>query len=219
MTLHVPHCTHEKGKAVPDIVARLSQDFDDKCPLLKWSSDWEDTLVPVEWVITYWSWVLNPVETCYSATEREALAAKESLVHFQLFIEGEWILLVMDHAALTWAETYENANGRLAAWGTLFTTYPELVIVHWLGWVHSNVDPLLRLPRILLYALPARSNLPRPSMSTEHEELQQAWQVFLQKCKLLVPVKAILTCVYITASISPLTVYIYHHLPSRGSVL
>jgi RNase H-like domain found in reverse transcriptase len=141
--LHVRlRCVYEKGEVVPDVVARLSREFDDKRPLPAWSSNWEDTMVPVERVIAYWSRVLNPAETRYSATEREALAAKESLVRFQPFIEGERILLVTDHAALTWAKTYENANRRLAAWGTVFAAYPELVIVHRPGRIHSNVDPL-----------------------------------------------------------------------------
>jgi hypothetical protein len=43
------------------------------------------------------------VEQNYSATEREALGAKEALVKFQPFIEGEDIIRVTDHAALQWA--------------------------------------------------------------------------------------------------------------------
>ena len=50
------------------------------------------------------------LERNYSATEREALAAKEALVKFQPFIEGESITLITDHAALVWARVYENAN-------------------------------------------------------------------------------------------------------------
>jgi hypothetical protein len=144
-----------------------------------WATNWEETLVPVERVIAYWSRVLAPAETRYSATEREALAAKESLVHFQPFIEGERTLLVTDHAALMWAKTYENANRRLAAWGLVFTAFPQLVIVHRPGRAHSNVDPLLRLPRILEFVSPARDDLPNSSLSMEYEELQQAWNTFI----------------------------------------
>ena len=46
----------------------------------------------------------------YSVTEREALAVKEGLVHFLPFIEGEDTTLIMDHVALQWARTFENAN-------------------------------------------------------------------------------------------------------------
>jgi hypothetical protein len=80
--------------------------------------------------VAYWSRVLASAETRYSVTEQEALAAKESLIHFQPFIEGERILLVTDHSALTWAKTYENANRRLAAWGLVFAAFPEMIIIH-----------------------------------------------------------------------------------------
>jgi hypothetical protein len=91
-------------------VVRLSKEINDRHLTPEWSKNWEDTKVPVERVVAYWSGVLAPAETQYSATEQEALAAKESLVRFQPFIEGERILLVTDHSALTWAKTYENAN-------------------------------------------------------------------------------------------------------------
>ena len=102
----------------------------------------------MERVIAYWSRTFKAAETRYSTTEREALAAKEGLVKFQPFIEGEKILLVTDHSALQWARTYENSNRRLAAWGAVFSAYmPNLEIIHRAGRVHSNVDPLSRLPR------------------------------------------------------------------------
>ena len=137
-----------KGEPVPELVARLSKEHDDRRPSPAWLLDWEDTLIPIERVVAYWSRVLAPAKTRYSMTEQEALAAKESLVCFQPFIEGERVLLVTDHAALTWAKTYENANKRLAAWGLVFAAYPQLIIVHRPGRTHSNVDPLSRLPRI-----------------------------------------------------------------------
>jgi hypothetical protein len=80
--------------------------------------------VHVEQVIAYWSRSLKPAEWNYSATEQEALGAKEALVKFQLFIEGESIILVMDHAALQLARVYKNANRRLAAWGVVYAAYP-----------------------------------------------------------------------------------------------
>lgn len=49
---------------------------------------------------------------------------------------------------LQWARTYEHANRRLAAWGVVYSVYaPGLEIVHRAGRIHSNVDPLSRLPR------------------------------------------------------------------------
>ena len=114
----------------------------------KWGDTFDSTIVHVERVIAYWSRTFKSAETRYSTTEREALAAKEGLVKFQPFIEGEKILLVTDHSALQWARTYENSNRRLAAWGAVFSAYaPNLEIIHRAGRVHSNVDPLSRLPR------------------------------------------------------------------------
>ena len=126
---------HESGLKPPCLVMALG--------VLK-----KDSVVHVERVIAYWSRLFKSAETRYSTTEREALAAKEGLVKFQPFIEGEDVLLVTDHSALQWARTYEYANRRLAAWGAVFSAYaPRLEIVHRAGRVHSNVDPLSQLPR------------------------------------------------------------------------
>jgi hypothetical protein len=84
-------------------------------------------------------------ETRYSATEREALVAKEALVRFTPFIEGEKLLLVTNHAALQWARTFENYNCRLVAWGLVFAAFSEMTIVHRPGLAHSNMDPLSHL--------------------------------------------------------------------------
>lgn len=113
-----------------------------------WGATLDDTTVHVERVIAYWSRTLKQVERNYSATEREALGAKEALVKFQPFIEGKTVILITDHAALRWARVYKNTNRRLAAWGAVYAAYPGLKIIHRPGRIHSNVDPLSRLPRI-----------------------------------------------------------------------
>ncbi|TFY58379.1 hypothetical protein EVJ58_g6460 [Rhodofomes roseus] len=139
---------YEAGQAVPTLVTAVSSKFKDIPETPGWNANFEDTLVPVERVIAYWSRSCKPAERNYSATEREALAAKEGLVHFLPFVEGEQTTLVTDHAALQWARTFENANRRLAAWGAVFSAFaPNLDIVHRAGRVHSNVDPLSRIPR------------------------------------------------------------------------
>ncbi|GJF00558.1 polyprotein [Phanerochaete sordida] len=139
---------YEGGQAVPRLVSRLSPKVNDTPEPGPWAASFENTVVHVERVVAYWSRTFKPAETRYSATEREALAAKEGLVRFLPFVEGEQIVLVTDHAALQWARTYENANRRLAAWGAVFSAFaPGLDIVHRPGRVHSNVDPLSRMPR------------------------------------------------------------------------
>ena len=140
---------YREEKEVPRLVTTLSQAPEDSLFTDKWAQSLEETKVHVERVIGYWSRTFKPAEKNYSVTEREALAAKEGLVKFQPFIEGEKVSLVTDHSALQWARTYENANRRLAAWGAVFSAYkPGLTICYRPGRVHSNVDPLSRLSRL-----------------------------------------------------------------------
>lgn len=138
----------ELGKDVPDLLVKLPTETKEEKASLPWANSLDDTMVRAERVIGYWSRTFKPAERNYSTTEREALAAKEGLVRFQPFIEGEAVTLVTDHSALQWASTYENANRRLASWGAIFSAFkPGLQICHRPGRVHSNVDPLSRLPR------------------------------------------------------------------------
>lgn len=138
----------QKGEPPPKFTTCLSTKTRDDKIDQAWASNFDDTIVAVERVIGYWSRTFKSAETRYSTTEREALAAKEGLIRFQPFIEGETVLLITDHSALQWARTYENANRRLAAWGAVFSVYaPGLEIIHRAGRTHSNVDPLSRIPR------------------------------------------------------------------------
>jgi len=114
----------ESGSPIPRLVAELTKDSSGHTEDDQWGTSFEETTVRVERVICYWSRTLKSAERNYSATEREALGAKEALVRFQPFIEGETVTLVTDHAALQWARVYENANKRLAAWGAVFAAYP-----------------------------------------------------------------------------------------------
>ena len=125
-------------------------------------------------VIAYWSRTFKAAEQNYSATEREALGAKEALVKFQPFIEGETLILITDHAALQWACIYENANRRLAAWGAVFAAYPGLKIVHRVRRVHSNIDPLSRLPRISPHNSPIIDEIATIAPDKDKQERAQA---------------------------------------------
>ena len=110
-----------------------------------WAENFEETEVQIERVIAYWSRILKPAERNYSPTEREALALKEGLIKFQVYLEGEEFEAITDHAALTWSRTFQNVNRRLLSWGTMFAAYPGMKIIHRAGRVHSNVDPISRL--------------------------------------------------------------------------
>ena len=98
-------------------------------------------------MIAYWSRIRKPAEQNYSATEQEALALKEGLIKFQPIIEGENVIAITDHAALTWTHTFQNINRCLLTWGLIFSAFPNLRIIHRAGRVHSNVDPISRLQR------------------------------------------------------------------------
>ena len=100
---------YDKGEPMPQLVNQLTDKVELE-PLGVWGDSLEQSKVLVERVVVYWSRVCKRPETRYSATEREALAAKEALVKFMPFIEGEELLLVTDHSALQWARTLENYN-------------------------------------------------------------------------------------------------------------
>ena len=140
---------YDAGRPPPKLVNQVPSKFDPpKTPSPAWGPTLNDSEIEVERVIAYWSRTLKDAERRYSTTEREALAAKEGLIKFQPFIEGEKVTLVTDHTALQWAKMYENSNRRLASWSTVFSAFaPHLEIVHRPGRVHSNVDPLSRLKR------------------------------------------------------------------------
>ena len=123
---------------------------------------------------------MKPVERNYSITEHEALGVKEALIKFQPFIEGERNIIIMDHAVLVWAQMHENANRRLVAWGTVFGAFPGLDIVHRAGKVHSNVDPLSRLPRIPLHQSPAVDGTHLIS-DTITEQPIKAWESIIKE--------------------------------------
>ena len=144
---------------VPNLFRSFTSEVKEVVSKDEWGATLDETIVHVERVIAYWSRSLKSAERNYSTTEREALGAKEALVKFQPFIEGETVTLITDHATLQWARVYENANRRLAAWGAVFAAYPGLRIVHRPGRVHSNVDPLSRLPRVPQHSSPVRDDL------------------------------------------------------------
>jgi RNase H-like domain found in reverse transcriptase len=151
--------THAKGELVPKIACQASKNTNDVPNPNQWAENM-DMMVHMEQVITYWSRSLKSAEQNYSVMEREALGVKEVLVHFQPFIEDEKNIMIMDHAVLQWARTYENANRLLAVWGAVFAAYPGLDIVHRVGIVHSNVDPLSRLPQIPPHQSPVEDKSP-----------------------------------------------------------
>ena len=75
---------------------------------------------------------------------------------------------------------YKNTNRRLVAWGAVFRAYLGLDIVDRAGVVHSNVDPLSRLKRILPHqspvvdlTLPIQSQLPEQPLVSWEDSLER----------------------------------------------
>src|SRR5260370_13104365 len=112
--------------------------------------------------------------------EHKGLGVKEALIKFQPFIEGERSIVSMDHAGLVGARMYENANRRLVVWGTVFRAFPGLDIIHRAGKVHSNVDPLSRLPRIPLHQSPAVDEM-KPISDAISEQPIKAWESVIKE--------------------------------------
>jgi len=165
----------EAGVTIPKLFSSLTTKVKEGSVNVEWGTTLDETIVHVERVIAYWSRSLKLAERNYSTMEREALGAKEALVKFQPFIEGETVILITDHAALQWARVYKNANRRLAVWGAVFTAYPGLKIIHRPGRIHSNVDPLSRLPRVLQHSSPVRDVLlPISSDEEKRQTVQEA---------------------------------------------
>ncbi|HXP51692.1 MAG TPA: reverse transcriptase domain-containing protein, partial [Bacteroidia bacterium] len=164
---------YKSNQPVPNLVTPVEKDEGKNQYKDSWAENFEDTVVHIERVISYWSRILKSAERNYSPTEREALALKEGLIKFQPYIEGESVIAITDHAALTWSRTYQNVNRRLLSWGTIMVSYPKLKIVHRAGRVHSNVDPISRLRRRIPYQ---EGPLPDVSDALQLKQSDESWR-------------------------------------------
>ncbi|QRW19991.1 Retrovirus-related Pol polyprotein from transposon [Rhizoctonia solani] len=128
--------------------------------------------------------ILKEAERNYSPTERKALALKEALVKFQVYLEGDEFVAITDHAALTWSKTYNNVNRRLMTWGLVFSAYPGMQIVHRAGRVHDNADPISRLRRRTPYhtspladqLTPLKLNMEEDSLRNLYKEINECFE-------------------------------------------
>ena len=166
---------YQEGLPIPNLITAVLKEEDPQ-EETKWSSNFKDTSVKVERVIAYWSRTLKSAERNYSPTEREALSLREP------YIEGEKILAVTDYAALVWSRTFQNMNRRLLTWGTVFSAYPDLQIIHRAGRVHSNVDPISRLRwRVPLQEGPNSDRSAHTILNSEQESLTNFFEELTPK--------------------------------------
>ncbi|QRW26688.1 Retrovirus-related Pol polyprotein from transposon [Rhizoctonia solani] len=176
---------YDKGNPVPRMTIPASKQRDDVTGGDTWDKqDFEETTAQVERVIAYWSRILKEAERNYSPTEREALALKEALVKFQVYLEGAEFVAITDHAALTWSKTYNNVNRRLMTWGLVFSAYPGMQIVHRAGRVHDNADPISRLRRRTPYhtspladqSTPLKLNMEEDPLRNLYKEINERFE-------------------------------------------
>jgi hypothetical protein len=120
----------EAEQLIPSLVVQIAKLDNDVPKNGSWCKTLDATWVYIERFIAYWSRVLKPVKQSYSLMEQEALVLKEGLIKFQPYVEGEVILAVTDHTALTWSKTFQNSNCQLLTWGTVFAAYHKLQIIH-----------------------------------------------------------------------------------------
>ena len=69
-----------------------------------------------EFPVAFYSRKLQPRERRYSATELEGLAVVAAVSHFDAYLVTHPFLVETDHKALTFLNSAQHANGRLARW-------------------------------------------------------------------------------------------------------
>ena len=122
---------YDSKKSLPSLISTIKEEKLQIPMGLTWAKSFEETKVWIKRVITYWSRLFKQAEKNYTVREKEALTLKEALVKFQPIIEGEEIMAITDHSALTWSRTYQNINRRLTTYGATFATFNEkLKIIH-----------------------------------------------------------------------------------------
>jgi hypothetical protein len=96
-----------------------------------------------EQVLGYASKALNKHERNYCVTRRELLAVIKFVRHFRPYLHGQPFLVRTDHSSLQWLHDKKDAEGQLARWIEILSTY-KYEIVHRAGKSHGNADGLSR---------------------------------------------------------------------------
>ena len=66
--------------------------------------------------IRYFSRKLLPREQKYVTVEKECLAVKLGIQHFEVYLMGKPFRIQMDHRALQWLNNFKEKNSRLTRW-------------------------------------------------------------------------------------------------------
>ena len=98
----------------------------------------------VEYPVAFYSKKLLPRERKYSASELEALAVVVAVGHFEAYLITHPFTIVTDHKALTFLNTAQHRNGRLARWAIKLQPF-TFTIRYRPGPLNVNADVLSRL--------------------------------------------------------------------------
>ena len=93
--------------------------------------------------VAFYSRKLFPRECRYTVTEKECLAAVDSVRHFQAYLLGAPFQLVTDHKALTSLQHMTGGGARVTHWALSLQPFSYSVI-HRHGSRHQNADGLSR---------------------------------------------------------------------------
>ena len=90
-----------------------------------------------ETVIAYGSRTLTKTERKYCVTRKELLAVVHFVKHFRHFLYGKTFTVRTDHSSLRWLMNFKNAEGQLARWLEVLSSY-NMTIKHRPGSQHQN---------------------------------------------------------------------------------
>ncbi len=96
-----------------------------------------------ELVIAFWSRRLLPRERNYSASELECLAIVDSIIHFAPYLRPVSFVVETDHKALSFLQSANFCNGRLARWAMKLMPY-SFNVKYRPGPLNRNADALSR---------------------------------------------------------------------------
>ena len=94
--------------------------------------------------IAYYSKKLLPRECNYSTIEKECLAIKLTVEHFQVYLLGRSFTIQTDHRALQWLQNVKDRNSRLTRWSLSLQPY-RFRVEHRKGRDNANADTLSRV--------------------------------------------------------------------------
>ena len=103
-----------------------------------------------ERVIHYGSFVLSPSQRNYCTTHQELLAAVHFTREYCHYLLGWQFVICTDHSSLTWLMRFQHMEGMIACWLEELSQY-DMIVQHWLGIKHCNVDALSHHPDTLEY--------------------------------------------------------------------